>query len=568
MDKHKHNGIFTIVVGGAAGDGMREAGNSIGQVLAKLGYEIFISFKYPSLIRGGHNYSRLSFSGEKIFYDHPVADLVIAMNDETVKLHASEMDKDGIVFAESFSEEDEKKFGKNAVAIPFSRFIKETGAPPIARSSVALGAVCYLLDLPLTQMIEILGGVFKEKYAAANIILAKMGYEHLESLDYRHWKKIESSKTGPKELVEGNAALARGLMAAGLDFYVGYPMTPSSSLLHYLAKQESVKTIQPENELAVINMALGIAYGGKRVAIGSATGGFALMQEGFSLAGVAEIPIVVMVSQRQGPATGVPTHSSQADLRFVLHSGHGEFPRIVLAPGDPEEAFRLGAQAMNLAWKYQLPVVVLMDKHASENSATSTLDASSVKIEKGKVIDSAPDDYNRYAVTADGVSPLAFPGTPNAAVKFNSYEHGEDGIVTEEPAVIKKMQEKRFAKSKGIANEMKKSESVKVYGNPKAKNAVIFWGSTKTVVLESAKFLKKPVRFVQPIWMEPLDADALKNALKGAGNIIDVENNHNAQFAGLLKEKTGIDVHNKILRYDSKPFNTVELAGELNKLLK
>lgn len=594
MNKHGHENVFTVVIGGAAGDGIREAGLNLGRVLTKIGYEVFLSFKYPSLIRGGHNFSRLSFSKEKVFYDHSQIDVLVALNDESIHRHLNKLGKDAVVFAQDLEKHDIEALGakaihpvtpgaspaifangtrSNGVHLPLGEFVKKTGAPQIARSSATLGAICYLLDLPLEEMLRVLKEVFKKKGYESNIVLAKLGYEHLEKLKFKHWKKIkpeESASRRSKEFVDGNTAFAKGLIASGLDFYFSYPMTPSTSILHFLAgeqKKSGIKVIQPENEIAVIHMALGAAYAGKRAAVGTATGGFALMQEAFSLAGIAEIPIVIAVSQRQGPATGIPTHSSQADLRFVLHSGHGEFPRIVLSPGDPEEAFKCAAQALNLAWKYQMPVIVLLDKHVSENSATRILNPSAIKIEGGKLTKKSRGHYSRYALTRDGISPLAFPGTPDIAIKSNSYEHDEDGIVTENFEVVRKMQDKRFAKCKGLAEEMDRRETVKIYGDAKSKNAIVFWGSNKTVILEAAKFIKKPCRLVQILWLAPFPGEKVSKVLDGAKNIIDIESNHDAQFAGLLKEKTGIVAEHKILRYDSRPFDPVELAREINKLI-
>jgi 2-oxoglutarate ferredoxin oxidoreductase subunit alpha len=574
MDKHRHQNIFTVVIGGAAGDGIREAGINLGQVLTKMGYEVFLSFKYPSLIRGGHNFSRISFSKEKIFYDHSGIDALVALNDETIHRHLDKLNKDAVVFVENLEKHDIEALGAKAIRLPLGEFVKKTSAPQIARSSAALGAVCYLLDLPLQEMLGVLEEVFKQKGYESNIALAKLGYEHLKKLSLKHWKKIkpeESASRRSKEFIDGNTAFAKGLIAAGLNFYFSYPMTPSTSILHFLAREQKkygIKVIQPENEIAVIHMALGAAYAGKRAAIGTATGGFALMQEAFSLAGIAEIPVVIAVSQRQGPASGIPTHSSQADLRFVLHSGHGEFPRIVTAPGDPEEAFKCGADALNLAWKYQLPVIVLLDKHVSENSTTSILDSSTIKIERGKILKKIKGHYGRYEITTDGVSPLAFPGTPGAAIKSNSYEHDEDGIVTEDFDTTRKMQDKRFAKCKGLEKEMEKYETVKVYGDAKSKNAVVFWGSNKTVILEAAKFIKKPCRLVQVLWLEPFPTEKVAEALEGAPNLIDIESNHDAQLAGLLREKTGTEVQHYILQYDSRPFDPLTLAEEINTYLK
>jgi 2-oxoglutarate ferredoxin oxidoreductase subunit alpha len=288
------------------------------------------------------------------------------------------------------------------------------------------------------------------------------------------------------------------------------------------------------------------------------------MQEAFSFAGMAELPLVVAVSQRQAPATGLPTFSSQTDLRFAIHAGHGEFPKIVMAPGDSEESFYIGAEALNLAWKYQLPVIVLMDKIVSEHASTSLLGTSKIKIENGNIAEKSNEKYGRYEVTSDGISPMAFPGTPNTIVKTTSYEHDSFGITTEELEPTKAMLNKRFAKSETLKKTLDQYETVKVYGDTSSKNVVVFWGSTKGPVLEAARYLKKPVKFVQIVWLEPFDTTRVSEELFGAKKIIDIECNHDGQLANLIREKTGIVVTDKILKYDSRPFEPVSLAEEIN----
>ncbi len=601
--------VFTIGIGGAAGDGVREAGVSLGALLTDLGYEVYLSFNYPSLIRGGHNFSRLSFSKEKVWCDHSKLDVLIALNEETIKLHLSELNmgsvdfgipqtsevcgipkstdksfNSSVVFADKFEDEDIKNLGENAVVVPMKDTVKEIGAPEIARTSVALGALCYFLDLPLDLIRKILKDVFKNKSMEANIKLAEIGYEHLKKQNFRHSKRQMGTICSPDSadgahlssrlsaFLDGNTAFGKGLQSAGLDFYVAYPMTPATSLLHFLAKEageknSKLKVIQPESELSVINMALGMSYAGKRVAIGSATGGFALMQEAFSFAGIAELPLTILVSQRQAPATGVPTYSSQTDLRFAIHAGHGEFPRIVIAPGDTEEAFQSGADSLNLAWKYQIPVISLMDKIISEHSATAFLDTEKIKIEKGKVAEKPDENYGRYEITPDGISPMAFPGTPNTVVKVTSYEHDPRGITADEALPVKDMIEKRFAKQKTILDDLKNYETVKIYGDPNSENAIVFWGSTKGPVLEATKYLDKPVKLVQILWAEPFPAEKVSDALSECKKIINIECNHDGQMGALIKEKTGISVTDMILRYDSRPFEPVELAEQISKML-
>jgi 2-oxoglutarate ferredoxin oxidoreductase subunit alpha len=593
MQNNPQDEIFTIGIGGAAGDGVMEAGTNLGLLLRDLGYNVYLSTDYPSLIRGGHNFTRLSFGRQKIWSDYRGLDVLVALDGKTVGLRSGEMNENSVVFADDASVADAevaeslKKAKCEMVSLPMLRSATEIGATAITRNSVALGALCYLLDLPLEKMTEILRLIFAEKRMQANVRLAEIGYEYLQKLNFRHSKKIDVGENGQlnvgtsttagapqhrhgdAEFLDGNTAFAKGLQAAGCDFYFAYPMTPSSGILHYLAREQKVaglKVIQPENEIAVINMALGAIYAGKRAAIGSATGGFALMQEALSFAGMAELPLSIAVSQRQAPATGSPTHSSQSDLRFVLSGGHGEFPRIVIAPGDLEECFRAGELSLNLAWKFQIPVIVLLDKIISEHSMTGHPDYDSVSVDKGKLAENPGEDYKRYTFTDDGVSPMAFPGVSNATVKVTSYEHDEDGISADAPEDVKKMLDKRFAKIKGIKENMLGRETIKVYGDSKSENAIVFFGSTKSAVLEASKHFAKPAKILQIIWMEPFPIEMVVKELSGAKKIICVEGNHNAQLAGLIREKTGIEVTDKILKYDSMPFDVIELADQVNKI--
>jgi 2-oxoglutarate ferredoxin oxidoreductase subunit alpha len=564
-----HSQVFTIGIGGAAGDGAGEAGRSLGAMLTDLGYEVFISLTYPSLIRGGHNFSRVSFSREKVWCDHDKLDVLIALNEETVTIHQNDLLPNAVVFADSFKEEDQKKLGANAVVLPMMASVKELNTVPIARNSVALGAACYLMELDYTVMQKILGQVFKSKKLEVNIQLADIGYEFMKKLNFRHEKRLEAGEH-KKELLDGSAAFGKGLIAAGLEYYLAYPMTPSSAILHFLAKEQTpqgLKVIQPESELAVINMALGMAYAGKRVAVGSATGGFMLMQEGFSFAAIAELPLVVAVCQRQSPATGVPTYSSQTDLQLVRSAGHGEFPRVVIAPGDPEETFKIAALALNMAWKYQIAVIVLMDKILCEHPMTSSLNAEGIATERGLVSDKPGPEYGRYEITPDGISPMLFPGAPDTILKITSYEHDQKGITTEEADEVKAMINKRFAKMETLTKELSVQETIKTYGAADAPTAVIFWGSTKFPVMEAAKYFTKPVKLVQILWIEPFDAARLAEELAGVKTTINIECNHNAQMAALIREKTGIVVTKNILKYDSRPFDPIELAEEINKPL-
>jgi len=243
----------------------------------------------------------------------------------------------------------------------------------------------------------------------------------------------------------------------------------------------------------------------------------------------------------------------------------GEYPRLVLAPGDAEEACFLAGEAMSLAWAYQTPAVVLLDKHLSESVLSSRLPLEKISVAKAKPAKLGPD-YKRYAITSDGVSPLAFPGDKNTVVKSNSYEHDENGFIADRPAVSQAMVDKRFAKLNGLRKEQKKRETIKIFGDKKSKNAVVFWGSTKGAALEAMKLTKKKFRAIQIIWLEPMDEARLAVALKGAKKVIDLETNRTAQLAGLIREKIGLEIKNKILKYDAQPFDSSELAKKLDKV--
>ena len=398
-----------------------------------------------------------------------------------------------------------------------------------------------------------------------NIKVAEIGYK--EGLEHKNGFEIEKLGKEPRKILTGNEAIALGAVKAGMNFYFAYPMTPASGILHFLAANEDkfgVKTIHPENEIAVALMAEGTASAGKRAMVGTSGGGFALMVEALSLAGQAEIPVVFVLSQRPGPATGIPTYTSQTDLLFSLFAGHGEFLKIVIAPADVDEAFYLSAEAMNLAWKYQTPAIILSDKHLSESIFSAYYDENKIKIEQPKLLD-GKGDYKRYSDEKDGISPLAFGGDKNAIIKETSYEHNEFGIATENSEEAKKMIEKRARKKTTLLKELKGKKTINVLGNKKSKNVFITWGSTKGAVVEAGENLKMKV--IQPMFIEPFPTDEIKKELKGAKKIIDIEANSTGQLAYILKAN-GIGVDEMILKYDGRPFTVEELEEKIKKIKK
>ncbi len=549
---------FSILIGGKAGDGVRRAGNLIGRIFNRAGFYVFVHDDYPSLIRGGHNFSVTRVSEKRIFSYHNELNVIIALDSETVKKHQNKLIPKGrIIFDERFKEEI-----KNGLSVPFSSMVNEIKGIPIMRSSTAIGVLCYLFKIPTELVGQIMNEVYGKK-TEPNIKLLNMSYEYAEK-NFDRINKIKI-KDGSKRLLTGNEAIALGAIKAGLKLYIAYPMTPATSILHFFTNHKDdlgLRVVQPENEIAVINMALGAAYTGTRTMIGTSGGGFALMQEGFSLSGMSETPLVVVESQRAAPSTGVPTYTAQADLRFVLHAGHGEFPRVVIAPSDIEEAFYKAGEALNLAWKFQVPVTILIDKTLSESATNVKLIEGKVTYEREKIAEQS-ENYKRYKFTDDGISHLSFPGN-KSIVKASSYEHDEFGITTEEPEQIKKMQEKRFLKIKAMIEHLKKRKTVGLYGN--GKDLVITWGSSKGAVLDAVDMMKKDIAVLNLIYLEPFPTWEVLPIINKARRVACVEGNFTGQLAGLIREKTGFEIEENILKYDSRPFDPIELAKSLEKV--
>jgi 2-oxoglutarate ferredoxin oxidoreductase subunit alpha len=540
---------YSILVGGQAGDGIRQIGGLAARMLAELGYHIYFWDDYPSLIRGGHNFSLIRACERKVEASTDEIDLLVALNETTVKNHKGRLKPDGLVIYDS------DVLSAEGQGIPMSGIVKAAGGKPVMRNTAALGAVGRALGIEWDAVEGVIkSGIGKE--TDLNLKIARASYDALGE-PRRH---IERRPGKPRRLVQGNEAIALGAARAGLKLYIAYPMTPASSVLHYLARHEEelgLVTYHPENEIAAVISAIGGAYAGARTMVGTSGGGFALMTEGLSLCAQSETPVVFIMSQRPGPSTGVPTYTMQGDLFFVLNAGHGEFVRFVVAPGDPDQAFALTGLAMNMAWKYQIPAFVMTDKNLSESTYSFESKGDEVTREEVALWD-GKGEYKRYLKTPGGVSPLAFPGDKRATVKATSYEHDEYGITTEEPEGIASMQEKRLSKAVGLAQDVAGMEAVKVYGDPEAPVALIAWGSTKGACVEVAEAVG--LRVVQPVVLEPFPVKALRSAIKGVTKLIDVEVNSTGSLARLLSCH-GIKVDDKILKYDGRPFT----AGGLRK---
>jgi 2-oxoglutarate ferredoxin oxidoreductase subunit alpha len=443
--------------------------------------------------------------------------------------------------------------------ISVKSILASENAPAIMGNSALIGAFAKAAGIDW-ERVEAVFRIHIPKGVELNLKVAHRAYEQLSAVH-----RIEPCPNAPLPLLTGNEAIGLGMVMGGLEAYVSYPMTPSSSLLHFLADEKEnlgITVVHPENEIAVVMMALGFAYAGKRAAVGTSGGGFCLMTEGLSLAGMAEIPLVLVVSQRTGPSTGLPTYTGQSELRFVMHAGQGEFPRLVIAPGDAKEALAWSAIAMDLAWRFQVPAFILPDKTLSEGTYSVDTGAAAAPVAGTSPVWDGVAPYRRYADRPSGVSPLAFPGAKDAVVKVDCYAHDENGYTTEEADMVTRMTEKRLRKAEGLAAEMDRYAPVNVLGAAGAPVTLLCWGSTKGVCSEVADALG--LRVVQPVVLAPFPAARIKAALEGTTTLICVEENATAQMAALAQQH-GIHADRTILRYDGRPFTFESLQAKVRE---
>ena len=561
---------FSTLIGGIAGDGINEAGLTASRLLSRLGCSIYMYYDYPSLIRGGHNFSLIRACRSKVLTHTDAVDVLIALNQETVEKHQHRLKESSFVIYDADKVRPEALAGKGC-GLAVSSILKQAGAPAIMKNSCILGGYCKAVGIGWPVLEETLRKHMQKKLEL-NLLVARQGFEQAEP--FCQIKDLISSGSGsgtgsseasspPRPLLTGNQAIALGLIRAGLGAYVAYPMTPSSSILDFMARYAGdfgLKVIHPESEIAVMLMALGFAYAGVRAAVGTSGGGFCLMTEGLSLAGMAELPVVLVMAQRAGPSTGLPTYTAQGDLHFVLHAGQGEFPRLVVAPGDAEEACIWAGRALNLAWKYQIPAIILSDKTLSESLYSFEGGLAGEVKEESLMLWDGNGRYRRYLQTENGVSPLAFPPQKGQAIKTDSYMHDPQGITSEDPGITREMSDKRRRKGQSLAREMEEYETVKVYGQSSSKTALLFWGSNKGVCVEAAERLG--LRAVQVLALSPFPEKRLIEAMQGVERLLAVECNSAGQLADLAR-CCGIKVDDRILKYDGRPFSREELLHSL-----
>ncbi|MHC4792172.1 MAG: 2-oxoacid:acceptor oxidoreductase subunit alpha, partial [Planctomycetota bacterium] len=533
----------SLVLCGEAGQGIQTVEYLLTRIFKLAGYNVFATKEYMSRIRGGANSTEIRVSGQKLSAFVDRIDILVALSKGAIRHVEKRISPQTLILAEKeILGDDFDQAQPMFIDVPFTKIASQIGNR-IYSNSVAVGTLAALFKIQLQAVTSYLERFFSAKspdIVQKNIDAAKEGFNIGAGLINSSEIKIDIvADTGVKDqiLLRGAEAVALGAIAGGCNFISAYPMSPSTAVLVFLARHAEdfgIIAEQAEDEIAAMNMAIGAWYAGARAMVTTSGGGFALMTEGLSLAGILESPIVIHLGQRPGPATGLPTRTEQADLELALYAGHGEFPRIILTPGKLEDGFYLTQKAFNLADKYQVPVFILTDQYFLDSYYNiNSLDLSDIKVEK--YIVETNKDYRRYALTQSGLSPRAIPGLGEGLVAVDSDEHDTEGHITEDLDVRTMMVDKRLKKFELLKDEIIPPELV---GPQDYRYLVVCWGSTYNIIDESVKNLgRDDVAFLHFKQVYPLHERAV-DYLKRSEKTIIVENNATSQFAKLIKLNT------------------------------
>lgn len=568
----------TWKIGGEAGFGIMAAGNMIAKAFARRGYHVMATNEYPSLIRGGHNLVTVRIATTKFESMNRDVHILVSLHNPCIDLHKEELNDNALVV---FDPKDHvwtaADFPKpvKLISVPLMEMVTQHAGAPIMRNTVALGVTVALVGADFSFLEQVIRDQFSkkdQKIVDGNIAIARAGFDYVKK-NYPLESSVYLSRVSKREphlVINASEAVGVGAYRAGLKFAAIYPMTPINSLITFLAdhaKELQIVYKQPEDEIAGINMAIGASLAGARSMVATSGGGFALMVEGLSMAGMMELPVVIDLGMRVGPATGMPTYTEQGELQFAIHAGHGEFPRIILAPSDASEAYLFTIDAFNLADKYQIPVFILTDKYLNESQwcAPKSLFSGAVVNDRGKMVeggDLPPDgSFKRYLLdVADGVSPRSVPGQKNGVFFSNAYEHDEVGHVTETSSMRTAQAAKRLKKFAAIAKE---THAPQVYGDKEADVTFVSWGSSRGPVLDAMDLLRKKgtkSKLVHFTWLYPFPSRQTHEILGTQSRIVDIEQNATGQLASLIREHTGIEIKEKILKFDGRPFYPEEIV--------
>jgi len=567
----KDKQLISLVLCGEAGRGIQTVEGLLTRIFKLGGLNVFATKEYMSRVRGGSNSTQIIISSRKVLAPLNRIDILIPLDKSALPHLKRRIGKNTVILGEK-----EKIFPEREILdVPFTRVAKEIGNP-IFSNIVAVGLIAAIFRINRQIPLDYTRKHFftkGEKIVQGNITAIKRGYELASDLIKKESVAqlsipVPDPEQNIKEeiILNGAEAVSLGAISGGCNFISAYPMSPSTGVLTFLsqhAKKFNIITEQAEDEISAINMALGAWYAGARGMVTTSGGGLALMEEGVSLAGMLEIPVVIHLAQRPGPATGLPTRTEQGDLELALYSGHGEFPRIIYAPGGIQDLFYLTQRAFNLADKYQIPVFILTDEYLMD-SYYNTMEFKLTKMDIERYTRKTKKNYKRYQLTKNGISDRGIPGWGEGLVLVDSDEHGEYGRITEDLNLRTKMVDKRLKKFK----EIKKDEiSPELVGNQEYEVLVVGWGSTYHIVKEALESFKEhKVSFLHFKQIYPLPCKT-EDYFKKANKIIVVENNATSQFSKLLKLYTGVVIEHKILKYNGLPFFTDELIGQLEKVI-
>ncbi len=560
---------LNLMVAGPQGSGINFTSDTFAKVMARQGYYVYTNAELFSTIKGDHSYFRVRVSDQKIESYSERVDILIPLDAKSVIIHKGEVSEDGMIISEE--KVDDKRFATisyrkilESVATKFNKNVSELN---VMKNTVSLAAALKIVGIESKNLKD----VITENFASRKII-AEMNNAVVDEV-YNEFSFNKTFSLPPVEkkkrmLINSAEAVGMGKVLAGMKFQSYYPITPASDESNYLETlmdKYGFVVEQTEDEIAAINMAIAAANTGLRSSTSTSGPGFDLMVEALSYSGMTETPVVIFYYQRAGPSTGMPTRHEQGDLKFATTASHGEFPRVILTPGDNTEAFYDAVDSFNIAEHYQLPVIVLLDKSmAMSNTTTEVFDLSGVRIDRGKLVLNETSNYKRYKLTEDGISPRTVPGVKGGIFTIAGDEHEEDGhIFSEDPDNRIIMMNKRMGKMNLILKEIGENKKVKFYGKPENKKVILSWGSPKGAIKDALESFPD-ISFLQVRMIEPFPSEEVMKYLKGK-YVIDIEQNYSGQLADLLREKTGIVVDSRILKFNGRPMAYEELMDAIKK---
>ncbi|MCE5343821.1 MAG: 2-oxoacid:acceptor oxidoreductase subunit alpha [Eubacteriales bacterium] len=550
---------MNLCIGGAAGDGIETMAGILEKILQRSGFYLFSMRDFMSRIRGGHNFAQIRFSPDPVGAHADSLDILIAYDMRTYTEHQRRLKPDGLLLCDPELGISDSRM----LPIPLKSLAKESGN---ARTIgvICIGALMKLLGLPLTTAESVLREMLSPKLLDVNLVAVRKGFDSTVQK-----QQLPSPKADGRLLVTGAETMALGALAGGLQFYSAYPMSPSTTLLTFFATHAekcSLVVEQAEDEIAAINMALGASYAGAQAMVGTSGGGFSLMVEGLGFAGIAELPVVIADIQRPGPATGLPTRTEQSDLLFTCFASQGEFPRMVIAVRDAADAFYQTARALQLAKKYQIPVLVLSDQYLADSAVTiAPLDI----LKAAQSVSPLPPQadatgvYQRYALTESGVSPMRIPGKSDALVRIDSDEHGEGGTITEDAQVRIQMVDKRARKLEGLTNELLEPAYT---GAAEPQMLLVGFGSTSAAIAEAVTLLNNRGCSIGALAfgdLYPLPQKQLTRYWKHAKAVYSVEQNATAQLAKLIRMEANLNCTDSLLKYNGRQMSVDDILTGL-----